>query len=242
MKIAFISDVHGNYIALQTVLSRIKNLSVDEIIFLGDLCTLGPKPKEVAELLLSNCGKNVLGNHDEYLYNEESLQNYTDHQIILDSVHFASSQIPIEILNSIKLFSSTLKLDSEVGSILCYHGSPRSNSENIFSETSIEDLDYMFNYNNFFLFVGGHTHIQMHKRFHSMTILNAGSVGQPFKSKSISGIPELLPHTEFLLVTIKNRGVQFEMIQMAYDLELHVKQILESQLPLKWWLKEQFKL
>ena len=47
MRIAFISDIHGNFTALQAVLNDIKLQNIDEIICLGDTVSLGPQPREV---------------------------------------------------------------------------------------------------------------------------------------------------------------------------------------------------
>lgn len=51
MKIAIISDIHGNATALDAVLSDIKNAVVDKIVCLGDALTLGPSPRETLETL-----------------------------------------------------------------------------------------------------------------------------------------------------------------------------------------------
>lgn len=47
MKIALISDIHGNEQALDAVLLDIKQQSIDYVVCLGDIVTLGPSPKEV---------------------------------------------------------------------------------------------------------------------------------------------------------------------------------------------------
>ena len=47
MKLAIISDVHGNLIALDTVLAELEADRVDQILCLGDLAVLGPQPNEV---------------------------------------------------------------------------------------------------------------------------------------------------------------------------------------------------
>ena len=49
MRIALISDIHSNLIALEAMLADIAQVEVDQIIFLGDLVTLGPQPREVVE-------------------------------------------------------------------------------------------------------------------------------------------------------------------------------------------------
>jgi predicted phosphodiesterase len=51
VRIALISDLHGNMVALRAVLDRIQSEWVDRIICLGDVATLGPAPTRVIETL-----------------------------------------------------------------------------------------------------------------------------------------------------------------------------------------------
>jgi Icc-related predicted phosphoesterase len=65
MKLAFLTDIHGNLPALKVALKKIHSLQVDNIIIGGDIIGIGPFPAECVELLLSNpkveC---ILGNHE----------------------------------------------------------------------------------------------------------------------------------------------------------------------------------
>jgi 3',5'-cyclic AMP phosphodiesterase CpdA len=54
MKIAIISDIHGNYEALLSVNEDIQKAEVDKIICLGDFVGYGPQPEEVAQFLMEN--------------------------------------------------------------------------------------------------------------------------------------------------------------------------------------------
>jgi predicted phosphodiesterase len=50
-RIALISDIHANEVALRAVLTVIHRTGVDQIICLGDVATLGPRPNTVIEIL-----------------------------------------------------------------------------------------------------------------------------------------------------------------------------------------------
>lgn len=64
MKIAVISDIHGNASAFREVLSNIQKASVDEIFCLGDNIGYGPEPEEVMTMLLAHHIPSVIGNHE----------------------------------------------------------------------------------------------------------------------------------------------------------------------------------
>lgn len=65
-KVATFSDIHGNYEALDAILNDIKNNSYDEVIFLGDLISLGPDSKKCIKRLSEENVRWILGNHDLY--------------------------------------------------------------------------------------------------------------------------------------------------------------------------------
>lgn len=64
MKIAFISDIHGNAVALESVLEDIDKKNVDRIIVLGDICFRGPEPKRSLDLVRSLDTYVIKGNAD----------------------------------------------------------------------------------------------------------------------------------------------------------------------------------
>jgi predicted phosphodiesterase len=49
--LALISDIHGNFVALQRLLQRLDNQGVQQIICLGDAAATGPQPRECLDLL-----------------------------------------------------------------------------------------------------------------------------------------------------------------------------------------------
>jgi predicted phosphodiesterase len=74
MKIAVLSDIHGNLEALQTVLGIIHNLHLDEVICLGDNIGYGPDSQAVMDLLTKYEIASVLGNHEMAVKNRASLE------------------------------------------------------------------------------------------------------------------------------------------------------------------------
>ena len=64
MRVALISDIHGNLPALQAVLDDIATTDVDEVWCLGDLVGYGAQPNECVELAAERCDLCLAGNHD----------------------------------------------------------------------------------------------------------------------------------------------------------------------------------
>ena len=70
MRLAIISDIHGNLLALETVLAHVKTRGVDAPINLGDCVTSPLWPRETLELLDTLSWPTVRGNHDRRLTEE----------------------------------------------------------------------------------------------------------------------------------------------------------------------------
>ena len=68
MRVALISDIHGNLVSFEAVLNDINQQNVNEIIFLGDIATLGPYPNECVALLKKLGCPCITGNHETYLF------------------------------------------------------------------------------------------------------------------------------------------------------------------------------
>lgn len=68
MRIAILSDVHGNLTALETVLADVKMQSPDSVAFAGDLCFFGARPAACIERIKPDVDLFVYGNTDEFIF------------------------------------------------------------------------------------------------------------------------------------------------------------------------------
>ena len=84
MKIALISDIHGNLPALEAVLEDIHERKADKIVCLGDLIGKGPSTKEIIDLCRNYCDYVVQGNWDLGLYEAYYALNHKTDQEITD--------------------------------------------------------------------------------------------------------------------------------------------------------------
>ena len=92
MRVALISDLHGNLVALDAVRADARRLGVDAVVCLGDVATLGPHPREVLAAVDELGTPTILGNHDEFLLEPALIARYTEAPIIHDAVAAARSR------------------------------------------------------------------------------------------------------------------------------------------------------
>ena len=190
MKIAIISDIHGNMQALENVLEDIKKESCDKIFCLGDLAMAGPEPVKTIELIknLYDEGKLELiqGNTDKMIgdYDFVGEQMKSKFPIMANALEDDVKIIPEDLKEFLKNLPKQKEIEIEGVKILLVHGSPRKNDENIAPDLPIEKIEEMVAGTDADVIFCGHTHIpcgyQTNKK---QTVINVGSVGRPFTAK-----------------------------------------------------------
>ncbi len=242
MKIALISDIHGNRPALDAVLKHIKKTGAHRIICLGDLATLGPDPVYVIEQVRELGCTCIMGNHDEFLIKPRLINDYIDNRLISDSVDWCREQLSHEHLQFIRCFPKHEKVQLDRGKeLFLYHGSPRSHMEDILATTPHSDLDEMLGGKRADIMAGGHTHKQMLRQFEGILIINPGSTGYPFMELGASGAPRVMPCAEYSLVEYAKGKISNSFYRLQLEKPVLRKYHRESGNPLCPFIAENYK-
>jgi putative phosphoesterase len=240
MRLAIISDIHGNLIALEAALADIERESPDQIVCLGDVAELGPQPRQTVERLKPlNCPV-VMGNTDEWLLNpdEPSEPDDEDARRMEEIAFWCLHQLSAADLDYLRTFPATVEipLGSDI-TILCFHGSPRSNRERIIAATPDEELEPMLSGFTATVMAGGHTHAQLLRRFRDGFILNPGSVGLPIERTPTKD--RRPPWAEYALIGYENGRLSIELRRAPVDVATVVRAAHESGMPhAEWWSKD----
>src|SRR6185437_3372670 len=199
MRVALISDIHGNEIALRAVLESIAREGVDRIVCLGDVATLGPRPGAVLAMLREMGCPCIAGNHDDFMLRPELVHGYAKVPIIVDAVHWCQSELSSADLDQIRAFVPELEIPLDGATLRLFHGTPRSNVEDLLATTPADELAEMLDGRSATVMAGGHTHVQMLRQHRGMLLVNPGSVGMPFREYVGGRAPELMPHAEYAI-------------------------------------------
>jgi len=194
MKIAFISDIHGNYEALSAVLSKIDQLGIQGIFCAGDVVGYYSQVNECCDLLRARKIPTVMGNHDWYMAGGGWCLRSKS---VNDCLIYQRSVISAKNLAWLK----NLPVQMDVGDVQMVHGGWSDPIDEYLKPTE----EYFARLNGQF-FVTGHTHIQAVHRFGSKVYCNPGSVGQPRDGD---------PRAAFAVFD----GVDFELFRVEYDLK-----------------------
>jgi len=180
MRIAVVSDVHGNLPALRAVMAGIKAAAPDAVVSCGDLAA-GPLPGPVIGLLRGldipvHC---VRGNADRGMV--EAFDGTADPAVTHEDDIWAGIQLTRDQRDYLATFAATLTFDVDgLGPVLFCHATPRSDEEIILATSSQHHLDAALAGVHEPTVVCGHTHMQFDRQASRHRVVNVGSVGMPY--------------------------------------------------------------
>lgn len=243
MRIALISDLHGNLISLDAVLDDIHREQVDQIVCLGDVATLGPHPREVIDRLGALHCPCIMGNHESDLLDLAAFQHRQDvPRFIIDTVSWCASQLTEQHLAFLRAFLPSLEIQMDANtSLLCFHGSPRANTDLILATTAPDELDMMLSGYSAELMAGGHSHVQMLRRHKGILIVNPGSVGEPIEVMPFADMPRILPWAEYAIVSADAGRISVDLRRVPISVDAVRQAAMSSTNPLNWatyWLEQ----
>jgi len=167
MRVAVVSDVHGNLPALEAVLAEIAAADVERIVCCGDTVA-GPFPRECLERLRSLDPVWVRGNGDaESPRAPEGTWDWIVASLAAEDVAFLLD-LPITTVHA--------------GVRYC-HGSPRDVDEILTKVSPDERFLAALEGVAEPLVLGGHTHVQFERRLGELRFVNPGSVGMPYEGR-----------------------------------------------------------
>lgn len=241
MRVALISDLHGNDLALRTVLDEVDRQGVDQLVCLGDTATLGTRPREVLGRLADRKCVCIVGNHDAFLLDPGLVEGYTDAPVIRESVLWCRDQLSPGELAFVRSFVPRYELTAPGDArLLFFHGTPRSHMEDLVATTPPERVDEMLDGERALVLGGGHTHVQMLRQHRGMWLTNPGSVGMAFELYVEGKVPRLLPHAEWALVEVTRGKASVTLHRVELERSALRAEVAGSPSPLASWLASQY--
>jgi putative phosphoesterase len=226
MDIAVLSDVHGNYVALERCLEYAFRRGINTFCFLGDYIGELAYPERTLKILYdlmeSNTCYFVKGNKEDYWldYRAGGEKGWEDKNSASGSLLYAYHSLTIRDLDFFAQLPPALEImfDGMPAITIC-HGSP----DKINSKMLPDDINTMevMNHVKTSIILCGHTHIRNKFVHNGKCVLNPGSVGIPLFSAG---------KTQFMILHGNNGGWTEEFINLEYDVEKVIREMHEVKL------------
>jgi len=227
MRVAIVSDIHGNRRALEAVVADLRQIAPDVVVHGGDLAAGGAHPAEIIDQVRSLGWPGVRGNTDEMLWAPQRLAEYaaTNPKIapilamVQETIHPTLAGIGEERLRWLEGLPA---LYSQPGFSLV-HASPDDLWRAPLANASDEELQSTYASLRAPIVVYGHIHCPYIRRLHAMTVGNTGSVSQSYDGDT---------RASYLVID----GESIAIRRVAYDVASEAKELLRSGLPHADWL------
>ena len=227
MRIAVVTDIHGNRRALHGVLADLKQVAPDLILHGGDLVFGGTHPAEIIDEIRSLGWPGVLGNTDEVLWTEERLTEMsTAHPKLTpllgrlrELIAPMRARIGEERLRWLKTLPATHMGDG----FAVVHASPKNLWRAPMANAADEEIQKTYAELGVPLVIYAHIHVSYVRRLRGMTVANAGSVSQSYDGDR---------RAAYAVIDGENVTIR----RVEYDVESEAKELLHSRLPHAEWL------
>jgi len=226
MRVAVISDLHANLVALEAALADAARAGVDRVVCLGDVVDLGPQPREtLARIRALGCPV-VMGNHDPFH------RRLSGPAALLPLHDWVRAQLDEDDLAFLRAAAPRVEVDLGGGDLLlCVHGSPRSYDDPITAATPEATLDTWLAGEAFTAMACGHTHVQLMRRHRGRPVVNVGSVGAPFLAPFTGAPPRILPWAEYAIIARERGALSVDLRRVELDMAAFRRSVIQSGMP-----------
>ncbi len=219
MRIALLSDIHGNLAALEAVVADLRPRGVDRIINLGDLASGPLLPRETAEYLQAEGWLTIAGNHERQLLTLEAGERGA-------SDEYAHSCLSERDFDWFRTFPATFQLEPEI--FLC-HGTPESDNDYFLESVegprarlaTREEIDSRLGGQASAVVACGHTHVPRSVRnARGQLLVNPGSVGlQAFfhDVPTLHSVDNGSPDARYAILERGRSGWTVQHLTVPYD-------------------------
>lgn len=227
MRIAIVTDVHGNLTALEAVLADLRRTAPDLILHGGDLVHGGARPAEVLDRIRGLGWAGVVGNTDEMLFRPEALDEFARASQAPGALFAAiaeQAEATRERLGGERLaWLAGLPREQRQGPVTLVHASPEDLWRAPLPEAEAAELEGAYAGLGAAIAVYGHVHRPYVRSVGGFQVANCGSVSLSHDGDA---------RASYLLVDGERAAVR----RVEYDLEAELRALAQCGIPHADWL------
>ncbi|MGB8520397.1 MAG: metallophosphoesterase family protein [Candidatus Tumulicola sp.] len=220
MRLAVLSDVHGNLIGLDACLADLDSQGgADVIVAAGDLCLDGPKPKKVLQRLEQLKVSCIRGNTDRYLADPS---NETFEPIEEAQLAWTRQDLGEKWVNWLGELPFALRVGDDGNQLLIVHANPRTDDEHLWPDSDEATLERLVGDESAVAIAFGHLHLPYVRMWRGKLLVNVASVGLPKDGD---------PRACYAIFTERDGGWQVKHRRVPFDVKKVATQLADCGIP-----------
>ena len=232
---AVITDIHGNFAALEAALARIDELGIETVYCGGDLVGYGPHPNEVCALVEERGIPTIYGNYDYAIGRDLedcgcAYRDQHDRELGQKSIEWTLAHTDARSKEFMRGLPFDLRFQLAGKRIRLVHGSPRKVNEYLFEPPEKPERLYerIAGLAEADVLAFGHTHRPWIHEYGGVLFVNCGSVGTPKDGD---------PRAAFALLEDSGGDVAASIERVGYDAEAVAREVAAVGLPAEYGKK-----
>jgi putative phosphoesterase len=230
MRVAIVSDIHGNLTALKAVITDLKMANPDLVVHGGDLAASGNRPAEVVDRIRELGWPGVVGNTDEMLWAPEEfdrqMKRASKLRVLLEILFHEFAPATHELLGDERIqWLRALPPVWRNEEIVLAHASPSDLWQAPMPNCEEQQLIVTYGGLGSGVAVYGHIHRPYVRQVPEFVVANSGSVGMPYDGD---------PRASYLLIEDGNVTIR----RVEYDVDAEIQQLHRSGYPRAAWLSK----
>ncbi len=217
MRVAVISDIHGNLAAFEAVLADIEARHIDLVVINGDIINTGPDSLACLELAYQTGFPIVGGNHERYIrdFDRPDRPEEWGSELWKPSL-WTVNQLGPERRQQLHHLAPAYEIADE---LLIVHASTRHDQDSLFGWTPERELHHMFPDDPPNLIIRSHNHIPQYRPWGDRLIVTTGAVGQPLDGS---------PWAKYTLAERTSSGWSVRHKTVPYDIDATIRRFSQS--------------
>jgi len=226
-RVAVVTDVHANSVALAATLERIESLGIDQLYCGGDLVGYGPRPDEVCREIEDRGIPTIYGNYDYAIGRDLedcgcAYVTQHDRDLGQQSVAWTLAHTSERSKTFMRGLPFDLRFELSDRRVRLVHGSPRKVNEYLFEDKPARTFERIAAGADCDVLVFGHTHKPWVAEYGGVLFVNCGSVGKPKDGD---------PRAAFAVLEDEGGEFEVKIERVAYDAEAVAREVADAGLP-----------
>ncbi len=223
MRIAILSDIHGNLVGLDACLADLQQQGgADAVVAAGDLCMDGPKPKKVLQRLQEIGAQCIKGNTDRYLSASGESEMHGAEDSERPRIAWIRSDLGEKWLTWMRDLPFALRFGEETNQLLVVHANPLDDEEHLWPDADEPTLERLIGKERASTIAFGHLHLPYVRIWRAKMLVNVSSAGLPKDGD---------PRACYAILTERDGGWEIKHRRVAFDVKKVATQLADCGIP-----------